>query len=128
MSQWDIKPAGVRGVISRTSEVIGKLGDESTSYSTHTQSAAGHAGALVGPCDASQGLVGLALAAYTQHATPELAFIAVRAKKSLQGAIDATAAYEEGDLEMAANKQAAACKAPTPEELAAVLGKRGDKK
>ncbi|MFI9235901.1 DUF6507 family protein [Streptomyces cinnamoneus] len=117
---WDIKPAGVRAVVGRTADVAGKLGDQATSYGNHAQSAGGHAGALVGPCDASQGLVGLALAAYTQHATPELVFIAARARKSLQGAMDATGHYEEGDLEMAANTQRTACQAPTPEELKAV--------
>ncbi|MEU4213439.1 DUF6507 family protein [Streptomyces sp. NPDC026206] len=113
-------------MVGRTAEVVGKLGDEATSYGVHAKSAGGHAGALAGPCDGNQGLVGLALAAYTQHATPELVFIAARAQKSLQGALDATAEYEQGDLEMAANTQRTASQAPTPEELARVA--KGDKK
>ncbi|MFD8998712.1 DUF6507 family protein [Streptomyces abikoensis] len=117
MSRWDIKPDGVRDVVARTAEVAGKLANQANSYVGHVESAAGHAGRLAGPCDAGEGLVGLALKAYANHATPELTYIAVRAKKSLQGAVDATAAYVQGDTEMAANTQRTASQAPTPEEL-----------
>ncbi|MDT0452391.1 DUF6507 family protein [Streptomyces hesseae] len=117
MSRWDIKPDGVRGVVGKTAEIAGKLASQATSYVGHVESAAGHAGRLAGPCDAGEGLVGMALMAYANHATPELTHIAVRAKKSLQGAVDATTAYAQGDMEMAATTQRTASQAPTPEEL-----------
>ncbi|MFF4156004.1 DUF6507 family protein [Streptomyces sp. NPDC001678] len=117
MSRWDIKPDGVRGVVARTAEIADKLAAEADSYMGHVESAAGHTGRLAGPCDAGEGIVGMALKAYANHAMPELNYIAARAKKSLQGAVDATAAYAQGDLEMAANTQRTAGQAPTPEEL-----------
>ncbi|WP_234380804.1 DUF6507 family protein [Streptomyces sp. NRRL F-5122] len=51
------------------------------------------------------GLVALALSQYAEHATKDLQYIALRAGKSLQGAVDATTAYLRGDEEMAAEAQ-----------------------
>ncbi|MEU3353622.1 DUF6507 family protein [Streptomyces sp. NPDC037389] len=80
MSRWDIKPDGVRGVVATTAEIAGKLVGQANAYIEHIDSAAGHAGRLAGPCDASEGLVGMALKAYANHATPELTHIAVRTR------------------------------------------------
>ena len=60
---------------------------------------------------AQGGLVALALSEYAQHAMKDLEFIAARAGKSLQGAVDATAAYLHGDEAMALEAQR---KASTP--------------
>ncbi|MEE1807675.1 DUF6507 family protein, partial [Streptomyces sp. BE133] len=54
---------------------------------------------------AAGGLVALALSQFAEHTTSDLKFIAARAGKSLQGAVDATTAYLNGDLEMAAEAQ-----------------------
>lgn len=51
------------------------------------------------------GLVALALSKFAEHTTPDLKFIAARAGKSLTGAVDATTAYLNGDLDMAAEAQ-----------------------
>ncbi|WP_344517830.1 DUF6507 family protein, partial [Streptomyces pulveraceus] len=47
----------------------------------------------------------LALSQFAEHTTPDLKFIAARAGKSLTGAVDATTAYLNGDLDMAAEAQ-----------------------
>ncbi|MFJ2502411.1 MULTISPECIES: DUF6507 family protein, partial [unclassified Streptomyces] len=55
--------------------------------------------------EAVGGLVALALSQFAEHTTPDLKFIAARAGKSLTGAVDATTAYLNGDLDMAAEAQ-----------------------
>ncbi len=114
MSRWDIKPAAVQGVLQRTVEVAGKLHGESTSYVEHVKSAAGNAGTLLGPCDAREGLVGMALTAYANSALPELQAVSDRAQTSVQGALDAALAYVQGDEEMAADLQKAAIRTAEP--------------
>ncbi len=47
----------------------------------------------------------LALSQFSEHTLNDLKFIAMRAGKSLNGAVDATTAYTDGDLEMAAEAQ-----------------------
>ncbi|MEE1804825.1 DUF6507 family protein, partial [Streptomyces sp. BE133] len=87
-----------------------------TSYGDHLTSAASSAGTISaeggdgggGGKDgekAAGGLVALALSQFAEHTTSDLKFIAARAGKSLQGAVDATTAYLNGDLEMAAEAQ-----------------------
>ncbi|XNR92435.1 DUF6507 family protein [Streptomyces sp. R-74717] len=116
MTGWDLKPQGISGVLKTTGEVAGKIQTYATSYGDHLSSAASSAGTISaegggdggGGKDgekAAGGLVALALSQFAEHTTPDLKFIAARAGKSLQGAVDATTAYLNGDLEMAAEAQ-----------------------
>ncbi|MBX9399664.1 hypothetical protein K4749_40815, partial [Streptomyces sp. TRM72054] len=61
---------------------------------------------------AQGGLVALALSQYAERASKDLQFVAARAGKSLQGVVDATTAYLNGDMEMAAEAQRNTLKAP----------------
>ncbi|WP_392752363.1 DUF6507 family protein [Streptomyces sp. LN590] len=111
MTGWDLKPQGIQGVLKTTGETAGKLESYAKSYGKHLTSAATSAGTITaedggeGGEKAGGGLVALALSQYAEHATTDLKFIAARAGKSLTGAVDATTAYLNGDLEMAAESQ-----------------------
>ncbi|MET9472883.1 MULTISPECIES: DUF6507 family protein [unclassified Streptomyces] len=111
MTGWDLKPQGIQGVLKTTGETAGKIESYAKSYGKHLTSAATSAGTITaedggeGGEKAGGGLVALALSQYAEHATTDLKFIAARAGKSLTGAVDATTAYLNGDLEMAAESQ-----------------------
>ncbi|WP_406322167.1 DUF6507 family protein [Streptomyces sp. NBC_01637] len=111
MTGWDLKPQGIQGVLKTTGETAGKIESYAKSYGKHLTSAATSAGTITaedggeGGEKAGGGLVALALSQYAEHATTDLKFIAARAGKSLTGAVDATTAYLDGDLEMAAESQ-----------------------
>ncbi|GAA3478415.1 MULTISPECIES: DUF6507 family protein [Streptomyces] len=121
MTGWDLKPQGIQGVLKTTGETAGKIETYAKSYGEHLTSAATSAGTITaeggdgGGKDgekAAGGLVALALSQYAEHATSDLKFIAARAGKSLTGAVDATTAYLNGDLEMAAESQRKALGVP----------------
>lgn len=111
MTAWDLKPQGISGVLKTTGEFAAKIEKHAKSYGTHLQSAAEHAGTISadgggkGGEKAKGGLVALALSQFSEHATPDLKFIAARAGKSLKGAMNATTEYLNGDLHMAAQVQ-----------------------
>ncbi|MEE1766728.1 DUF6507 family protein, partial [Streptomyces sp. JV185] len=115
MTGWDLKPQGIQGVLKSTGEIASKIQTHATSYGDHLSSAASSAGTITaegggdgGGKDGEQavgGLVALALSQFAEHTTPDLKFIAARAGKSLTGAVDATTAYLNGDLDMAAEAQ-----------------------
>jgi len=115
---WDLKPQGISTVLKATGEVASKLQAHATSYGNHLSSAASSAGTISAEGGGSSsggggkdgegavgGLVALALSQFAEHTTPDLKFVAARAGKSLQGAVDATTAYLNGDLDMAAEAQ-----------------------
>ncbi|MFF1651747.1 DUF6507 family protein, partial [Streptomyces sp. NPDC058240] len=119
---WDLKPQGIQGVLKTTGEIASKIQTHATSYGDHLSSAASSAGTITaeggdgggggggggGGKDGEQavgGLVALALSQFAEHTTADLKFIAARAGKSLTGAVDATTAYLNGDLDMAAEAQ-----------------------
>ncbi|MGW2184278.1 DUF6507 family protein [Streptomyces sp. NPDC001732] len=117
MTGWDLKPQGIQGVLKTTGEVASKIQTHATSYGDHLSSAAASAGTISADAgagggggggkgeEAVGGLVALALSQFAEHTTGDLKFIAARAGKSLTGAVDATTAYLNGDLEMAAEAQ-----------------------
>ncbi|MFJ1641436.1 DUF6507 family protein [Streptomyces sp. NPDC088256] len=118
MTGWDLKPQGIQGVLKTTGEVASKIQTYATSYGDHMTSAASSAGTITAEGgggggggeggkggEAVGGLVALALSQFAEHTTPDLKFIAARAGKSLTGAVDATTAYLNGDLDMAAEAQ-----------------------
>lgn len=116
MTGWDLKPQGIQGVLKTTGEVASKIETYATSYGDHLSSAAASAGTITAEGGGNSGggkdgegavggLVALALSQFAEHTTPDLKFIAARAGKSLTGAVDATTAYLNGDLDMAAEAQ-----------------------
>ncbi|MEV6779957.1 DUF6507 family protein [Streptomyces syringium] len=122
MSKWDIKPDGVRGVLSKTAEAGGKFEEEFKSYGEHLMGSATTAGTMVLggteiPTGGAFGPVAQALQEFQQKTENDLKFLPVRTGKSITGARLATEEYLKGDLEMAKNKQEEYSKAPTPEEM-----------
>lgn len=122
MSKWDIKPDGVRGVLSKTAEAGGKFEEEFKSYGEGLAGAATWAGTMVLggteiPKGGAFGPVAQALQEFQQKTENDLKFLPVRTGKSITGARLATEEYLKGDLEMAKNKQEEYSKAPTPEEM-----------
>ncbi|MEE1668584.1 MULTISPECIES: DUF6507 family protein [unclassified Streptomyces] len=118
MTGWDLKPQGIQGVLKSTGETASHLEGQAKAYGEHLTSAASSAGTVSaeggggGGGKAQGGLVALALSQYAEHATKDLQYIALRAGKSLQGAVDATTAYLRGDEEMAARAQRGALAEP----------------
>jgi hypothetical protein len=79
-------------------------------YSGDLEGAATSAGTLApggasGEHKGQAGLVATALAEFVEGTADELQFIGTRVGKSVTGAVEATVAYQEGDLEMAAETQ-----------------------
>ncbi|MEU7489708.1 DUF6507 family protein [Streptomyces sp. NPDC042319] len=114
MAGWDLDPQGISGVLKTTGEFAGKIETHTKAYGEHLQSAATSAGTIAAEGEArgggkgekpGGGLVALALSQFSEHTINDLKFIAMRAGKSLNGAVDATTAYTKGDLEMAAESQ-----------------------
>ncbi|MFG2193075.1 DUF6507 family protein [Streptomyces sp. NPDC048639] len=107
-------------MLKTTGEVAGHFEGQLKAYSTHLESAATHAGTISGEGEGGggggenggKGLVALALAEFAKATTGDLKFIAARAGKSLAGAVEATTAYLDGDMEMAAEAQRKALAEP----------------
>jgi hypothetical protein len=110
MPAWDISPSGVQSVISNVSDVMKVLDEIIQAYSGDVQGAATSAGTLApggagGEHKGQTGLVAAALAEFMEGTADELKFIGVRVGRSVNGAVEATVAYRDGDLEMAAEVQ-----------------------
>ncbi|MEV0483138.1 DUF6507 family protein [Streptomyces sp. NPDC050508] len=120
MTGWDLHPQGIQYVLTTTGTTASHLETYAKDYGAHLQSAASSAGTISadggsGGASGGQGgkdggkaqggLVALALSQYAEHAMKDLQFIAARAGKSMQGAVDATTAYLNGDDAMAAEVQ-----------------------
>jgi hypothetical protein len=110
MPAWDISPSGVQSVISNVSDVMKVLDEIIQAYSGDVQGAATSAGTLApggagGEHKGQTGLVAAALAEFMEGTADELKFIGVRVGRSVDGAVEATVAYRDGDLEMAAEVQ-----------------------
>ncbi|MFF7376404.1 DUF6507 family protein [Streptomyces massasporeus] len=110
MPAWDISPSGVQSVVSNVGDVMKVLDDIVQAYSDDVQGAATSAGTLApggasGEHKGQTGLVAAALAEFMEGTADELNFIGERVGKSVNGAVEATVAYRDGDLEMAAEVQ-----------------------
>ncbi|MFF5841278.1 DUF6507 family protein [Streptomyces massasporeus] len=110
MPAWDISPSGVQGVVSNVGDVMKILDEIVQAYSGDVQGAATSAGTLApggagGEHKGQTGLVAAALAEFMEGTADELKFIGERVGKSVNGAVEATVAYRDGDLEMAAEVQ-----------------------
>ena len=110
MPAWDISPSGVQGVVSNVGDVMKVLDEIVQAYSGDVRGAATSAGTLApggvsGEHKGQTGLVAAALAEFMEGTAEELKFIGERVGKSVNGAVEATVAYRDGDLEMAAEAQ-----------------------
>ena len=117
MTGWDLKPQGISGVLKTAGESASKFETYGKGFGGHLTSAASSAGTISaegggGGEQAQGGLVALALSQYAERASRDLQFVAARAGKSLQGVVDATTAYLNGDQEMAAEAQRKTLAAP----------------
>ncbi|MFE0131720.1 DUF6507 family protein [Streptomyces sp. NPDC059037] len=120
MPKWDIEPGGVNDVLSRVNDVLGALDRHVGGYGEDLGGAAKWSGALVsGDADGGgqspvTGLVAAALVDFAEGTAEEVQFIGARAGQSVTGAMLATAAYEAGDLEIAAEVQRSAASVVDP--------------
>ncbi|MEV6499372.1 DUF6507 family protein [Streptomyces prunicolor] len=115
MTRWDIHPAGVYGVLSRTGTAAKDMSDAGSAMQGNLEEAASAAGTLTsqyGPYTSTVGLVGSALGQFAEHWGRDLLYIAKRTSKSLDGADEATRFYLAGSLEQAENAQREAAKEP----------------
>jgi hypothetical protein len=110
MPAWDISASGVQSVVSNVGDVMKVLDEIVQAYSGDVQGAATSAGTLApggagGEHKGQSGLVAAALAEFMEGTADQLKFIGERVGKSVNGAVEATVAYRDGDLEMAAEVQ-----------------------
>ncbi|MEV1019701.1 DUF6507 family protein [Streptomyces sp. NPDC050264] len=115
MTGWDIDPAGVSGVLSKSGTAAKNMSKAGGAMQSDLESAPSAAGTLTsqfGPYTSTAGVVGAALAQFAQHWNRDLLYIAKRTEKSLNGAAGATTAYMHGSVEQAANAQEEASKEP----------------
>lgn len=122
MTGWDLKPQGIEQVLRTTGGTASRFEVHVKAFGEHLMSAAAHAGTVSAEGGGGGGgeegkapqggLVALALSQYAEHATRDLQYIAARAGRSLQGAVDATTAYLDGDQVMAARAQRRALAEP----------------
>ncbi|GHI04877.1 hypothetical protein AQI88_24685 [Streptomyces cellostaticus] len=115
MTGWDIDPAGVYSVLSKTGAAAKDLSDAGSAMQGNLEEAASAAGTLTdqyGPYTSTAGLVGSALAQFAKHWNRDLLYIAKRTSKSLNGADQATRHYVHGSIEQAVNAQQEAAKEP----------------
>ena len=96
MSRWDIDPAGVRAVVTRTAGVAEAFQGQAETFATRLISAANASGSR---------LVGQALVDFAEHHRHAFSSAVDRTAKALGAAVAATNAYLEGDLEMAERAQ-----------------------
>ena len=120
MPRWDVSPSGVGSVVSNVGEVMKVLDDIVQAYAKDIEGAATAAGTLApggasGEHKGQTGLVAAAIAEFIEGTADELKFIGVRVGKSVNGAVEATVAYRDGDLEMAAEVQRRASGLVTPD-------------
>ena len=104
MSSWDIDPAGVQGVLARTTDVAAGFDPALTSMSSALEGAA---------TAAASGPVASALNGYATALGADVEFVFGRTTSAVQGCVGAVNAYVAGDLEMAAHAQANATAAPS---------------
>lgn len=106
MSRWDIQPSGVQGVLSRTETVAQEFEGQMNRLRTALEGAVGQS---------SSEIVASAVGGFMEKSgMPAIQFVFTRTGACLSGAARATNHYLAGDLEMAANAQAAASSAPDP--------------
>lgn len=116
MTKWDIDPAGVRTVLQNTQTIAGEFEGQMTSLN------GGVEGAAAQSCSP---IVVKALSGFAQSVSADIGFVFARTGACMGGAANATNAYVDGDLEMAANAQSSATAAPDPTASMPGRGVRG---
>lgn len=106
MAAWDIDPGGVAGVIAATQGIAREFETQAATLSAAIDGAGGECGS---------GLVAGALSELAAAQSVQVEGVYARTGACLTGAVNATNAYIDGDLQMAANAQAAATAAPVPD-------------
>jgi hypothetical protein len=107
MTKWDIDPAGVRSVLLSTESVAKEFDGQMTTLNAGLEGAAGQ-------CGLDSDIVASALSGFVDSVGPNLKFVFARTGACLGGCAQATNAYLDGDVQMAANAQASANAAPDP--------------
>ncbi|MEU5089669.1 DUF6507 family protein [Streptomyces sp. NPDC021356] len=122
MTGWDVTPSGVESILSLVGLAADDLGKDIKGYGGSVEEAALCAGTISGPyCgSAPVGPVGAAIADFASDTEPQITFMVARIKKTMAGTVEATTAYIDGDLAMAARAQREAAKVPSSAELRAV--------
>ncbi len=105
MSSWEIQPDGVNAVLARTESTAGEFEPQLTSLNAGLEGSA---------TESSSPIVADALSGFAGSAQGNIQFVITRTGAAMTGAANATNAYLDGDLTMAANAQAAAGAAPDP--------------
>lgn len=105
MTSWDVSPSGVQAVLVQTSAVAQEFHVELRQAGDALQASA---------AGSSSGIVAQALSGFAEQLGADLQAVAARTSSALSGCAQATQAYVDGDLEMAANAARAAARAPTP--------------
>lgn len=103
MARWDIKPEGVKGVVTRTAEAAKPFEAQYKTFADNLNTSGQNC---------QSGIVGQALKDFYEHHKLTMPSIVKRTSNSLHGAVNATSAYLRGDLEMARQAQENAAKAP----------------
>lgn len=106
MGRWDIQPGGVQDVLGRTQKTAGEFEGQMKTLNSALQGSAGQSSSEI----VAKALIGFA----NQSAMPRIQAVFSRTAACLNGAAQATNAYVQGDLEMAATAQASASAAPDP--------------
>lgn len=115
MSGWDITPSGVESILSLVGLAADDLSKDLKAYGKSVEEAAVYAGTISGPyCGSGPpvGPVGTAVANFASDTRGQITFMAARIKKTMKGTVEATNAYIDGDLAMAAQTQREAAKVP----------------
>lgn len=105
MDRWDIQPAGVRGVVTRTQGVAAEFEGQLRTLHSALEGAAGQS---------SSEIIASAVAEFAKARKADIDFVFARTGAAINAAAQATTEYLNGDLEMAANAQASATAAPDP--------------
>ncbi len=103
MSTWDISPGGVRDVLIRTQKAAAPFEGQMTSLNSALEGAA---------TESCSEIVGSALQGFVDSIKTDLQFVFTRTGACMNAAVQATNAYVQGDLEMAATAQRSATAAP----------------
>lgn len=114
---WDIKPSGVQGVVNKTITAAEGFQKAGASLETALPAAQKNAGTVTeggfrGGEGGGMGPIAGALGELMTFHQNRLARISARTEASLNGAVNATMAYLQGNIEQAENAQREALKEP----------------
>jgi hypothetical protein len=100
---WNIDPAGVKSVVTKVAGHVTDGHGGGDTLESHAKDLADHIGEA--GTSAASNPIGTALKEFVEHYAPTLKGMATKTGNCIQGAVDATKHYIQGDLEMAADAQ-----------------------